>query len=258
MPLKLPILVAGDFNQILSLEDKFSFCSKRIGGAEWLREFITKFGFCDVQTFGVHFTWTNNRGGNDCTYERLDRAMANLGWRGLFPRAAALCLPIQRSDHSPIIIDTHWCVKARNRPKRFEEIWLRRDEVKQIVGRVWNMSFNGSLSFQLVQKQNVLMKHLRNWGDLSFKFMKRKMNGIRDRLEEIQRDIARGNWNVGRLIVSNFFKGVMGLGVRELMWEDRRLRSDLDRLMEEEEIFWAATCKTKVARPGQQKFQVLS
>lgn len=30
------------------------------------------------------------------------------------------------------------------------------------------MSFDGLLSFQVVQKQNTLLRHLRNWGELSF------------------------------------------------------------------------------------------
>lgn len=50
--------------------------------------------------------------------------MASKEWMSLFLRAAALCLPIQWSDHSPLVIDTHWVVRLKLRPKRFEEYWL--------------------------------------------------------------------------------------------------------------------------------------
>lgn len=41
-------------------------------------------------------------------------------------------------------------------------------------------SFFSSLGFQLVQKQNVLMKHLCNWGVLSYKGLRQKMTGLRE------------------------------------------------------------------------------
>lgn len=73
----------------------------------------------------MFFTWTNNREGDGISYEKLD----NQEWRRHFPRAASLVLPIQRSDHSPIIVDLCWKEEPKRRPKRFEEVWLRTEGV---------------------------------------------------------------------------------------------------------------------------------
>lgn len=58
------------------------------------QDFILQCNLVDVHTYGVHFTWTNNRRGIGATYEKLDRAMVDKNWRALFPKAAALCLPV--------------------------------------------------------------------------------------------------------------------------------------------------------------------
>lgn len=170
-----PIMVAGDFNQVLSREEKFSANTRSIAVLNGYKISLKSWGLSDLWSFGVFYTWTNNRLGDEATYEKLDRAMANKEWKKIFPKAAMLSLPIQRSDHSPVVIDTYWHERPRYRPKRFEEVWLRDDGVTQIISRVWGMRFSGSLSFQLVQKQNVLMRHLRNWGNLSYGSMRRKM-----------------------------------------------------------------------------------
>lgn len=113
--------------------------------------------------------------------------MANKDWCAFFPKAAALYLPIQCSDHGPIMVDTHWDVRPKRRPKRFEEVWLRGEGVRQIIDRVWQMQVSGSLGFQLIQKQNILMRHLRNWGDLSYDSVKNKMSSLRGQLVDIQK-----------------------------------------------------------------------
>lgn len=53
------------------------------------------------------------------------------------------------------------------------------------------MKFDGSMGFQLVQKQNVLLKHLQNWRDLSYNSKRREMDNIRGKLELIQKKL---NW----------------------------------------------------------------
>lgn len=151
-----------------------------------------------------------------------------------------MCLPFQRSDHSPLVIDTHWVDMIKHRPKRFEEVWLKDDGVKQIIARVWAMSFSGSMTFQLVQKQNVPMRHLHNWGNLSHRRLGRKMAEICGRLENIQRA------NVEDCVLDPHGGSNVGLtGLQELVKEDKTLRGELDNLVDQEELFWAQRAKQR-------------
>lgn len=96
-----------------------------------------------------------------------------------FPKATVCFLPIHRSDHSPLILDTHWSFSTKHRPKRFEEAWLQCEKVGQIIRKVWELQFRGSTVFSLVQKQKTLMRHLCNWSSHSIKFFVKQLENIR-------------------------------------------------------------------------------
>lgn len=188
------VLAMGDFNQPFDHSDKISCSSRGILGADWAKDFVGKFGLIEVPGFAVHFTWTNNRKGRDATFERIDRAMADAKWIKLFPSAALFIYPIMRSDHSPLLIDTHWVVRngVRKRPRRFEERWLNLEEVGQITRRVWEQPVVGSIAFKVVQKQKWLMKHLCNHNELSYRHLRRRLENTQGRIRRYSESIEKG------------------------------------------------------------------
>ncbi|GAA0175097.1 hypothetical protein LIER_28346 [Lithospermum erythrorhizon] len=72
-------------------------------------------GLEDLKYSGAHFSWPGTRNGTKI-YEKLDRAMANFEWSLDFQNSSCLCLPIQRSDHGPLVISTKPSSKACRRP----------------------------------------------------------------------------------------------------------------------------------------------
>lgn len=103
-------------------------------------------GLFDVPSLGVKYTWSNKRRGEGATYEKLNRAMSNIQWSQVFSNVGLLVLPIFRSDHSPIVLDTHWQQKPYQRIRRFEEAWLRQDAIAQMTKKVWALCLEGSFS----------------------------------------------------------------------------------------------------------------
>lgn len=158
----LPWLVWGDFNQVLDGKEKWCRGNGSISGAVWLKDFVNKFHLRGIESYGVFYTWTNNRKGDNATFEKLDRAMGSVEWCRRFPKAAVLVLPIHRSDHSPLVLDTDWVEVKRARLKRFEEMWLQCEEVSQITRKAWDVQVAGSTTFRLVQEQKMLLRHLCN------------------------------------------------------------------------------------------------
>ena len=75
----------GDFNQILSQEDKFGFSYRKIEGAEVFRQTLFDLGLCDLQAKGQHFNWMNGHGDESFVMERLDRAFATVDWINSYP-----------------------------------------------------------------------------------------------------------------------------------------------------------------------------
>lgn len=230
----LPLMIVGDYNQVLDPFDKLSSCSRGMVGVEWLRAFVEKFNLANIPGFGVHFTWTNNWKGRDVTFERIDQAMANPAWLEFFPSAALFVYPILHSDHSPLLVDTHWVFRkrGRGRPRRFEERWLSMGDVSQITRRVWEQSIQGSVAFRVVQKQKWLMRHLSNWNELSFRHLRRKLEDAQLELKDIQkslRDVGAREWH----------------GVEQLTIKDQQLRWQIDQLLEQQEMHWAQRAKER-------------
>lgn len=177
-----------------------------------------------MPSFGVMFTWSNNRSGDAATYEKLDRAMGNAAWSQMYPKAALLILPIFRSDHSPIILDTHWQQKSYQRIWQFVEAWVGIDAVRQIAKKVWDVLLNGSFAFEVIQKQKMLLRHLANWKKLSIGYLTEEIESRKRQLEKIQAQLGGQH---------------CGLETKVIIKQDLLVRRELEDLLACEEVYWA-------------------
>lgn len=92
----LPWLLAGDFNEIISLNPVL---------AAPLLDCISTCNFEDLGFSGGKYTWTNCRyNREDLIFERLNRAFANPSWFNLFRHVSVTHLPRTHSDHHPIFL----------------------------------------------------------------------------------------------------------------------------------------------------------
>ena len=62
-------------------------------------------GLADLGFRGYRFTWRNGRYGVAFVEERLDRFVATLEWRELFPKATVHQLAVAYSNHDPILVN---------------------------------------------------------------------------------------------------------------------------------------------------------
>ena len=72
----LPWLCFGDFNEIVSMEEKLGGVVRTQQYMDGFRDAINICGFKDLGYRGLDFTWCNNREGSNRIYMRLDRALA--------------------------------------------------------------------------------------------------------------------------------------------------------------------------------------
>jgi exonuclease III len=132
----LPWCIIGDFNDLLSHEDK------RGTHPNWLcNGFCSAVSDCDLTDIpleGYPYTWIKSRGSPHVIEERLDRAMANTDWLLNFPNAQLTNLLASHSDHSPILLQTSPTVRnGKTYSFRFENIWLQEDEINEVVEEGW-------------------------------------------------------------------------------------------------------------------------
>lgn len=122
----LPWVCIGDYNDLLSEQDK----KGRVEHPQWLysgfREAIFYCNLTDISLSGYSFTWFRGRNIGNRVEERLDRAMANPAWHSRFPRASLLNLIAPVSDHNPILMNTEgYQFHPRRKTFRFENRWFQ-------------------------------------------------------------------------------------------------------------------------------------
>ena len=134
----LPWVMVGDFNDILSCDEKWGG-NKPV--ASRIREFRDCLNACSMLDMGFSspkYTWSNCHYFSSLIMERLDRVVANFDWRLLFPDASVTHLPRTHSDHCPLLLSfcpSHSC--SFPRPFRFENIWLSHPDFINVVVQAW-------------------------------------------------------------------------------------------------------------------------
>ena len=126
-------LCIGDFNQVLSREEKFSFHQNPIAGVELFHQVLSDLYLCDLMATGQQFTWMNKREEESFVMERLDTAFASTEWINQYHLYYLRNLPIIKSDHGPIILDFEHQTPFRNRPVRFEHMWITHPSCRDMV-----------------------------------------------------------------------------------------------------------------------------
>ena len=99
-----PWLVIGDFNEILTQDEKSEIVMAREGQMKAFRDVFQDCSLSDLGFTGSIFTWNNDREGDDFIKERLDRAVANREWCAEHHLAEVWVLAARSSDHKPLCL----------------------------------------------------------------------------------------------------------------------------------------------------------
>lgn len=141
-------VLIGDFNQVDNKHQKIRGNKKLLGAKAFIHWKLHN-DLLDIPFKGVNFTWTNNRQGSDLILERIDRGICSTKWKDEFPNATITNLPIILSDHSPILLQTHHIHTKRARSYKLESWCLQKEDINNMMDRVWNMKIQGSPAFIL-------------------------------------------------------------------------------------------------------------
>lgn len=98
---------------------------KNLGGKVFLRCLLERFtetvndcGLIDLGFIRNEFTWEKSKGSKTWVQERLDRGLANRGWRNLFSSSEVKVLDMSTSDHIPLFLQLNIIEYVSNK-KRF-------------------------------------------------------------------------------------------------------------------------------------------
>jgi hypothetical protein len=134
-----PWICFGDFNEIVSLSEKWGVNGRQRGLMEAFQKTLEECSLSDLDYRGPKYTWTNCRDGNQFTKEQLDRAIANQQWRDFFREVDVFIGAALSSDHSPIVINLDGGEVGQQHQRRFryEAHWEIDKKCHDIIAQAW-------------------------------------------------------------------------------------------------------------------------
>jgi hypothetical protein len=188
----LPWLCMGDFNEVLFAHEKEGGSSRAPGCMEAFRRALEDAKLSDLGFVGDPFTWRNNwHLAQGYVRERLDRAVANVEWRCLFPLYKIINGDPRHSDHRPVIAILSDQAMARGEVSatpsfRFEAAWLQEEGCTEVVEEAWNRVFEEGLG-SVSEGVKGVGASLWRWDKEVLGELKKRIKKVRKALEQCRR-----------------------------------------------------------------------
>ena len=181
----LPWICMGNFNEILHPGEK-------VGGSlrpeRQMNNFKATINHCKLRDLGyvrANYTWSRRMGARGWVKEHLDRALVSLDWMTMFLRVRLYHVATSTLDHSMLVLKTPRIgQRAPQRSKlfRFESMWLRDEQCKEVVNDAWERGRSMGTQHQFMQCLDECRKSLSTWNTNTFGHVGRKILALQKKL----------------------------------------------------------------------------
>ncbi|XP_071912323.1 uncharacterized protein [Coffea arabica] len=164
----LPTVLVGDFNVVVTAEEKKGRRPFTPSEGEDFLNLIEHSELCDVGFSGSKYTWCNNRFGRSRVWKRLDRLLVNSEWEKL--RVTTLVLHLSRtgSDHAPLLISSQPLHGTLPKSFHFLNTWGSHHQFLEVVQQAWALPVQGRPLRRLLQKLKGVKSALSKWNRETF------------------------------------------------------------------------------------------
>jgi hypothetical protein len=227
----LPWVCMGDFNEILSGDEKAGVNQRPQWQMEDFREAIQACELYDLCFSGPKVTWNNSRDVEGFSGGRLDRGFGNMLWKEMFKNAMIVNIPVSYSDHMAISLVLLCNDQLRKRAPRlfcFEQAWTKHEECEKVIVDVWRDTESPETpTFQLVEKLKLCRKELIGWSKASFGNIKIKLEELEETLKQLESN------NQGQHSA-----------------QIKILKMEVNELLEKEEVYWKQRARIAWLKEG--------
>jgi ribonuclease HI/exonuclease III len=228
-------ILGGDFNMILTLEEKTGGLKRLEQDSGKFKALIDQLKLVDIENNNDTFTWSNRRSGNQHIACRLDRFLVTEDIMDSGSHLESLILPKAGSDHWPLALQMDLGEPPRYKPFRFEKFWLAHPDFQRLAKSWWEQAAidQGSCMYRLQQRLKNFKQSLKYWNKNSFGNILQSIKDIENKLEGIQKTFISGARTV------------------ELMQEEEQLQIQLEERRKQEEILWKQKSRVQWLKEGE-------
>ncbi|XP_071924702.1 uncharacterized protein [Coffea arabica] len=132
-------IVAGDFNDIVSNEEKWGERRREEWTFRDFKQFIADNELIDIGFDGNPWTWCNNWENEGEIKQRLDRMLCTHTWFQIFDKTRCKHVDNYSSDHSMIMVDTEPKQAKRRKKFIFDKKWIQQEGITQVIEEAWKL-----------------------------------------------------------------------------------------------------------------------
>ena len=217
-----PWIILGDFNSLLSQEDKHNGEPVSSYEVSDFRTCCSMLGLSDLNFTGCKFTWTNGK-----IWSKIDRVLVNPYWSSLQRSVHVhFSTPGAFSDHSPIAVRIG-PLHQRNRASfKFFNMWVEHQDYKSLLLQKWHAAtVHGSPMYVLCRRLKLLKAPLKQLNKLHFRHISERVCRAEAELEQHQVLLHNDKDN------------------EHLLAQDKKLRLALVNLKSAEKMFYSQKLK---------------
>ncbi|XP_020243302.1 uncharacterized protein LOC109821533 [Asparagus officinalis] len=185
----LPWLLCGDFNAMITSEEKLGGSQLSEADTKDFRDFIEVSLLTHLKTLGCFFTWNNKQNAESRVWSRLDRALVNDEWISSYSASHVEFLLPNFSDHSPAQISIYDDSTQGKKPFKFFKMWTNHPSYEAAVSDIWKVPIQGCKMFSICKKLKMLKGSLKDLNKKHFYNIGEQVQRAKIALENTQRDL---------------------------------------------------------------------
>ncbi|XP_057871389.2 uncharacterized protein LOC131077832 [Cryptomeria japonica] len=187
----LPWILAGDFNVVISMDEKRGGLARLDPSSLLLRDNIGLLNLVDVKPINGVFTWNNRRCGDEAISERLDRFLVSYYWMSRRWTTSSDILDWRGSDHWPIKLCVLSYGITKNPSFKFQLMWLRDHSLRDLVLDWWyeGLPAHGRAMYTFSKWLQYVKYRLKRWNKQCFGNLHAQKLAAQSKLDSITRQI---------------------------------------------------------------------